>query len=235
MTAISEIGNRYSRLTVVGRSDNKDRKAMWECVCDCGNNKIVSGTHLRTGTVSSCGCYHKEVISFIGKLNKGKSDNRGQKRKYENYVGVLGRVVGSTNKSEKNGCVQYLVECAKCGEIHTRNAKDLKGGSESIKCKHYKPHNKMFEDRRDSVVRRQYGITLADYEQMVYNQEQKCAICGNEDEVEGRRLAIDHCHLSGKVRGLLCGKCNRGLGLFNDNQELLNKAISYLTKYSTTH
>mgnify|MGYP000094078581 FL=1 len=63
---------------------------------------------------------------------------------------------------------------------------------------------------------------------MLEAQDYKCAICGNEDEVEGRRLAIDHCHSTGDVRGLLCGKCNRGLGLFYDNQELLNKAIQYL-------
>ena len=101
-----------------------------------------------------------------------------------------------------------------------------------MSCLNYKPHNKLFEDKRDGIVRRQYGITLAEYEQMLRDQNNKCAICKNEDEVEGRRLAIDHCHESGNVRGLLCGKCNRGLGLFYDNKELLDNAISYLTKYS---
>jgi hypothetical protein len=63
---------------------------------------------------------------------------------------------------------------------------------------------------------------------MLQEQDYKCAICGNEDEVEGRRLAIDHCHDTGHVRGLLCGKCNRGLGLFYDDEELLQNAIKYL-------
>jgi hypothetical protein len=232
MAAISEIGNKYSRLTVVGRSLNKDKKAMWDCVCDCGNTKVVSGTHLRTGHVSSCGCYHKEVVALIGKSNKGKSDNRGQPRKYENYVGVLGRVVGTTDRSEQNGAVQYLVECAKCGEIHSRNAKHLKHGHEYQGCEHYKPPNYSGLEKRDGIIRRVYGITLAEYDKMFEDQGGKCAICGNSDEVEGRRLAIDHCHDSGKVRGLLCGKCNRGLGLFYDNQELLENAISYLNKFS---
>lgn len=232
MTAISEIGNKYARLTVVSRAENKDKKAMWNCLCDCGNKKIVSGTHLRTNHVMSCGCYHSEIVAQIGKSNKGKSENRGKPRKYENYVGVLGTVIGATDRSEANGAVQYLVKCAKCGEIHKRNAKHLKQGQESQECKHYNPPNKMFEDRRDGIIRRQYGITLAEYDQMLRDQDYKCAICGNEDEVEGRRLAIDHCHDSGKVRGLLCGKCNRGLGLFYDNKDLLTNAMAYLDKYS---
>lgn len=232
MTAISEIGNKYSRLTVVGRSANKDKKAMWACVCDCGNSKVVSGTHLRTGHVSSCGCYHKEVVALLGKSNKGKSDNRGQPRKYENYVGVLGRVVGTTDRSEQNGAVQYLVECAKCGEIHSRNAKHLKQGQEYQGCEYYKPPNYSGLEKRDGIIRRVYGITLAEYDKMFEDQNGKCAICGSPDEVEGRRLAIDHCHDSGRVRGLLCGKCNRGLGLFYDNKQLLENAISYLATHS---
>jgi hypothetical protein len=67
---------------------------------------------------------------------------------------------------------------------------------------------------------------------MLKAQNYKCAICGNEDEVEGRKLAIDHCHSEGRVRGLLCGKCNRGLGLFYDNTDLLEKAKDYLVKYA---
>jgi len=65
---------------------------------------------------------------------------------------------------------------------------------------------------------------------MLEEQNYRCAICNNEDEVEGRRLAIDHCHTTGVVRGLLCGKCNRGIGLFYDSQELLERAINYLNK-----
>lgn len=230
MTAIAEIGNKYARLTVLDRVPNLNKKAMWKCKCDCGNIKEVSGTHLRTGHVKSCGCYHSEVISLIGKNNKGKSSNRGQPRKYENYIGVLGKVVGVTDRNEKNGGVQYLVECAKCGEIHSRNAKHLKHGHESQQCSKYRPPNYTGLEKRDGIIRNQYGITLAQYNTMLEAQNYKCAICGNEDEVEGRRLAIDHCHTSGKVRGLLCGKCNRGLGLFYDNTINLAKAIEYLTK-----
>jgi hypothetical protein len=70
-----------------------------------------------------------------------------------------------------------------------------------MSCKNYRPPNKQFEDRRDGIIRRQYGITLDEYNEMLENQDYKCAICGNEDEVEGRRLAIDHCHTSGTTGG----------------------------------
>lgn len=231
MSAISEIGNKYVRLTVVGRAENKDRKAMWDCLCDCGNTKVVSGTHLRTGHVRSCGCYHSEVVALIGKANKGKSTNRGKPRKYENYIGVLGRVVGATDRNEQNGAVQYLVECAKCGEIHKRNAKHLKQGQESQECNQYKPPNWSGLEKWDGIIRRTYGITLEQYEEMLNDQNGGCAICGKTPEQENRRLPIDHCHDTGRVRGVLCAKCNQALGMFNDNPDLLCNAAEYLSKF----
>jgi hypothetical protein len=139
-----------------------------------------------------------------------------------NYVIV--ESVGAPNK--------WFGRCKFCNELHEQSGREIKRNQAPMSCLNYKPHNKLFEDKRDGIVRRQYGITLAEYEQMLRDQNNKCAICKNEDEVEGRRLAIDHCHESGNVRGLLCGKCNRGIGLFYDNKELLNNAISYLTKYA---
>ena len=160
---------------------------------------------------------------------KRKWSERPNRQKYLNYNGILGIVVGIDGR-DSAGHIYYKVKCADCGEIHIRDAKHLKQGIKYQDCKYYSAPNKLFEDRRDGIIRRQYGITLAQYEQMLRDQENKCAICGNEDEVEGRRLAIDHCHESKKIRGLLCGKCNRGLGLFYDNKELLENAISYLAR-----
>jgi len=70
-----------------------------------------------------------------------------------------------------------------------------------------------------------YGITICDYQNMVHDQDNKCAICGKESE---KRLQVDHDHTTGKVRGLLCGKCNRGLGNYDENIENLLSAIEYL-------
>jgi hypothetical protein len=67
---------------------------------------------------------------------------------------------------------------------------------------------------------------------MLEDQGGVCAICSKPDEVEGRRMAIDHNHDTGAVRGLLCGNCNRGLGNFQDDIDMLKKATDYLVKFS---
>lgn len=74
-----------------------------------------------------------------------------------------------------------------------------------------------------------YGITRAEYEAMLEAQGGGCAICGAEMRDSTRmRLCVDHCHDTGRVRGLLCGHCNRGLGSFSDSLEMLDKARAYL-------
>jgi len=163
-------------------------------------------------------------------MSKRQFAYRPYRQAYKDYKGILGIVVGISEQRESNNGLLYEVKCADCGEIHLRNAKHLKQGIKSQDCKEYHPPNYIGLEKRDLIIRNQYGITLEQYNTMLKAQNYKCAICGNEDEVEGRKLAIDHCHTTGKVRGLLCGKCNRGLGLFYDNQELLSNAIKYLTK-----
>lgn len=81
-------------------------------------------------------------------------------------------------------------------------------------------------------LRRRYGISLEQYEAMLELQDGRCAICGRHGDEFGRRLAVDHCHETGKVRGLLCINCNPGIGAFRDNPELLRRAASYLEDQS---
>jgi len=75
-----------------------------------------------------------------------------------------------------------------------------------------------------------YGITLDDYNCMYKLQLGVCMIC-NQAETNGKRLAIDHDHSTGKVRGLLCNHCNIGLGKFFDNPQLLQSAINYINDH----
>lgn len=84
--------------------------------------------------------------------------------------------------------------------------------------------------QKNCSLKRYYGITLAEYDNLLEKQEYKCAICGTEKTENGKSFAVDHSHKTGKVRGLLCNKCNIGLGHFNDDNNLLLKAISYLGK-----
>src|SRR5574341_1486553 len=80
---------------------------------------------------------------------------------------------------------------------------------------------------RKSNLKMWYGITIENYETMFQKQHGKCVICGYS-ETAGRHLSVNHSHTTGKVRALLCGNCNRGLGIFKDNPELLLKASNYL-------
>jgi hypothetical protein len=70
-----------------------------------------------------------------------------------------------------------------------------------------------------------YGIEFADYERMLDEQDGHCAICPSTED-----LHVDHCHSTGVVRGLLCGPCNRGIGLLRDDTERLLAAARYLSR-----
>lgn len=79
--------------------------------------------------------------------------------------------------------------------------------------------------QRDSDLRRRYGITEQDYALMESRQDGRCAICRR---IPASSFHIDHCHETGKVRGLLCSFCNKGLGHFRDNEQSLLAAAAYV-------
>jgi len=87
---------------------------------------------------------------------------------------------------------------------------------------------------KDQHLKKQFGLTLNVYEAILEHQGGVCAICGeaetavNSGSKKPLALAVDHCHKTGKVRGLLCSKCNTGLGNFKDSTVLLQTAIKYL-------
>lgn len=109
----------------------------------------------------------------------------------------------------------------KCDECYARN-RYLKSG------------NVLRNKGRERILR-QRGLSGADYDSMLVIQAGRCALCGELPGDAGRseRLNIDHCHASGKVRGLLCSMCNQGLGFFRDNPEILVKAATYLINHQS--
>ena len=84
--------------------------------------------------------------------------------------------------------------------------------------------------RRD--LKKSFGITLEQYDEMVENQSGVCAICGNMN-IKGHRLCVDHNHEAGKIRALLCDHCNHLLGCAKENVIVLQSAINYLHDYSS--
>lgn len=81
---------------------------------------------------------------------------------------------------------------------------------------------------KNGVLKRLFGISLADYNIMLANQKGGCKICCFIPKEGEKQLAVDHNHKTGKVRGLLCNNCNNGLGRFKDSFVLLSKALNYL-------
>lgn len=92
---------------------------------------------------------------------------------------------------------------------------------------------KVRQQQRNWVLLRKYGMTVDDYNKLQIKQQGKCAICGCSDygKTGAKSFAVDHNHGTGKVRGLLCFRCNAALGNFEDNPELLRSALAYLEKH----
>lgn len=115
--------------------------------------------------------------------------------------------------------------CSDCGEN--------KPWSDYILMPSGKPRNKCKSCAVKISVERNhritYGITLEQRDNLVKEQDYKCAICGkHEQDSVKQKLCVDHCHTSGKVRGMLCSNCNVMLGQAKDNIDILISAISYL-------
>lgn len=92
--------------------------------------------------------------------------------------------------------------------------------------------DKGFLVSRSWYLRKQFGITLEQYDEMHKSQGGVCSICAKpEVEMRGmkvKHLAVDHCHRTGKIRGLLCQRCNKMLGYSRDNPRVLLAAVEYL-------
>ena len=86
--------------------------------------------------------------------------------------------------------------------------------------------------RRSRRLKSLYGVTLAEYEELAAYQDWVCWICGKNEVGKDGRLHVDHDHKTGKVRGLLCLRCNSGIGSFLESSELLQRAIEYLRAFN---
>lgn len=130
-----------------------------------------------------------------------------------------------------------LLECGACRERKEPSefSRDrTRPTGYRYRCKRCQPPRGK-QNRRNRFRLNQYGtsLTVGEYEAMVQRQGGLCAICGGTNK-NGRRLSLDHCHKTGKVRGLLCNNCNTGLGLFRDSQTALAAALAYLREHQQT-
>ena len=105
-------------------------------------------------------------------------------------------------------------------------AANRKKALESVKEYYY--HRGGKEYQRNRILHQKYGISDEEYKRMLKEQGGGCAICGITRDKIGRAIAVDHCHETGRVRGLLCGSCNRFIGLINEDIEIAKKLVKYL-------
>jgi hypothetical protein len=99
--------------------------------------------------------------------------------------------------------------------------------------KQYRDKNKNPLKSREQHLVRTFGLSLSDFNIMLDSQKGVCAICHTAPA--SVPLNVDHCHTTGKVRGLLCGNCNRSLGLMKDNADRLRAAANYLERFNETN
>jgi hypothetical protein len=94
--------------------------------------------------------------------------------------------------------------------------------------RHRDAYNQRVRKDKKKYHLREFGLSLVEYNQLVEKQMNRCVICGWQWTEGHKKLAVDHNHVTGKIRGLLCANCNAGLGQFKDNPWLLQKAAEYI-------
>ena len=133
-------------------------------------------------------------------------------------------------KINKNGSICYQGRCKSCmnvKQLERYHMLPIELKRKRAKLTYDKLGFKYFKNGR---LFRNYGITLDEFDIMYKNQNGKCHLC--QDEIIGREVKVDHCHMTGKVRKLLCHQCNTSLGLLKEDPELFYRAAEYLKEYN---
>lgn len=129
--------------------------------------------------------------------------------------------------------VELYCHCKECVKEYNLN-KVKQPLTEEQKLQKLETYKKWYQNTKDiarkRVNLREYGITPEEHEALFIQQKFCCAICGTHQSELSKALCVDHDHLTGEVRGLLCNCCNMVLGKFDDNISLFEKAIEYLKK-----
>ena len=138
--------------------------------------------------------------------------------------------------------------CLGCGESYVHVGRGaskrrccpecFKVGKVCSRCDEYKPYARFYKtgsyckDGCALAVNREsrYGVARSDHADFVKASEAGCPICGSH----GRRMALDHAHSTGAIRGIICGKCNCALGMMDDSIDTLLGAVAYLQKHSSS-
>ncbi|MCK5641009.1 MAG: hypothetical protein KAJ19_09440 [Gammaproteobacteria bacterium] len=130
------------------------------------------------------------------------------------------------NKRYRGGRVS---RCKACATEYSRAWYKKNRGTIAVRARAYREKNRwiLAGRQRSRRLRRLHGITQVEYDGMVIYQNGRCAICGMTPEKHGKRLVVDHNLETGKIRGLLCAACNRGIRGFKGRYQWLLQAARY--------
>ncbi len=177
-------------------------------VCSsCGEEKSIDNFEFRSDTKK----YRRQCY----KCNKGYERTRNKIR--EDRLSLLSEGLKKCNQCKQVKPIdQFFID-------RGNKLTGLSSGCKSCRLI-YQNNNKHFA--KNYAINSKYGITLEDFNAILNEQDNKCPICGKE--LKGRNAHTDHCHTTGKVRGILCCQCNQAIGLFKEDTEAMFKAIQYL-------
>lgn len=177
---------------------------------------IEVGSKTYIGKPCKCGCNEKYVSNYgCTKCTLARNSNE--------YIKKYSKTSKAIERSKK-----YIESIKQTGKITEYNERWRSGTGKGY-AKRYYDSNK--DTHKNCSLKRIYGITLEYYKQILHSQNYRCSICGVHEEELKKSLAVDHCHNTGIIRGLLCKSCNTGIGNFKDDVDIMKKAIEYIERY----
>lgn len=173
-------------------------------------------------------CYKCHSDKPLSDFYKDKSRKDGVSTKCKDCARSYKNVGSSSVKTAK--------KCSRCKKTlpvssFSKNTKRADGYQSQCKsCRSASRNVSTVEERGRSLMRR-YGLTYPDYEKLLERQANRCGCCGEVFGTTNRtRPVVDHDHVTGRVRGLLCGNCNTGIGMLGDTPTGLLNALRYLNQ-----
>jgi hypothetical protein len=156
------------------------------------------------------GVYKHKNLNHNGNFKKGMTPwNKGKKKFTDEQLKEKKRIYNIKNKEK----------------LYEARKKWRENNYDKVLISNRKSYQKAGRNRN---LQYNYGISLESYNLLLEKQNHKCAICGKEKVESDRTFCVDHNHITGEIRGLLCRNCNSGIGLLQDSEDILYKAIIYL-------
>jgi hypothetical protein len=153
------------------------------------------------------------------------------------------------HRKVSDGTIRPYSDCKECSKKRSKNATITEKDKIRVIKKRYrekhkdeltKKHSEHYYNNKEyyyNVTRKNrlrvaFGITITEYEEILKLQNNKCAICGNPSNSSRYGLVVDHDHITGEIRSLLCNNCNTGIGLLKEDPVILQKAVEYINKHN---